>query len=153
MAKKLTEPRLEELNHKYEWSLTILNFMASQNPNRATTQMLIEVAYKTFDNQDLRGMRYIYSDINEMATMAFKQEELTEVNVLLKEKFGFDFGLINKKDIQKVKRIVKKGIIANADEYRFLLSRVDVIYDNKDYIDELNAINALLLTYTALETD
>jgi 2-oxo-4-hydroxy-4-carboxy--5-ureidoimidazoline (OHCU) decarboxylase len=152
MAKKLTEAQLQELNHKYEWSLTIVNYAIAKYPN-SNFQMLKEAISEAFNRQDLRGMRYVYSDMNEMATMASKQEELAEINVLLKEKFGFDFNLVNKKDIQKVKRILKRGTIANADEHRFLLSRVDAIYDNKEYLEELNAINALLSAYTEIEKD
>lgn len=153
MAKKLTEAQLQELNHKYEWAITLLNFIDSQNPNGTSMLMFIEVTHKAFDDQNLRGMRYVYSDVNEMVTLGLKQEELGQLNVLLKEKLGFDFSLVNKKDIQKVKRILKKGKIANADEYRFLLSRVDAIYENKDYLEELNAINALLSAYTEVEKD
>jgi len=109
MAKKLTEAQLQELNHKYEWVINILNFIDSQNPNGTSIPMFIEVTRKAFDVQNLRGMRYVYSDVNEMATLGFRQEELSQLNVLLKEKFGFDFSLVNKKDIQKVKRILKKA--------------------------------------------
>ncbi|MFD2602046.1 hypothetical protein [Flavobacterium suzhouense] len=150
MAKKLTEAQLQELNHIYEWSLTIVNYMITKYPN-SNFKMLKEAICDGFEKQNLRGMRYVYSDMNEMATMTSKKEELTEINALIKEKFGFDFSLVNKKDIQKVKRILKKGKIANADEYRFLLSRADAIYDNKDYLEELNAINTLLSAYTEFE--
>lgn len=152
MAKKLTETQLQELNYIYEWSLTIVNYMIAKYPN-SNFEMFKEAICDGFDKQNLRGMRYAYSDLNEMTTMDSKKEELTEINVLLKEKFGFDFSLVNKKDIQKVKRILKRGKIANADEHRFLLSRVDAIYDNKDYLEELNAINALLSADTKIEKD
>jgi hypothetical protein len=146
MAKKITEKQLKELEQIKEWCLTILNFMTSKNSNMPIINQTKDVVVETYNNQNIKGLRYCNKDINEWAK-SLSQSDLDELNNLLRNKFGEDLVKDSSKILTKIKQIVKNGKIANEDEYRLLLSRVDEIYDNVNKKSEVETLNKLLADY------
>ncbi len=146
MAKKITEKQLKESKYIKEWCLTILDFMTSKNSNTPIINQTKSVIVETYNNQNIKGLRYCNKDINEWAR-SMPQTDLDELNSLLQDKFGENLVKENNKDLDKVKLVVKKGKISNENEYRLLLCRVDEIYENERKKEEVEILSKLLADY------
>lgn len=134
-----------ELEFIKDWVLTILDVLDKFYPEGKQDDFR-EIVINAFKRHNLRGLRYVYSDANEMAGY-MSREQIEYLNAILKDKFGFDLNDKNKKDLVKIKVILSRGCIKNASEYRLLSNRVEQIYADEDKVDELEALNRLLLDF------
>ena len=147
MVKQLNNKQLNELTHIKEWCLTIIEFLISHNQATSTSRnMFVDVINDAFQKQNLKGLRYVYNDINEWAK-GILQSDLEELNMLLQNKFGEDLNKQMHRDLIKIAKILKKGNVSNEDEYRLLLSRVDEIFEDDNKKDEIENLNKLLADY------
>lgn len=132
----------EELLMMKEWSLTIINYLLNVETRTTTLPQFIQIINETAENGNIRGMRMIYRDVNEMAA-SLRSSDLIELNNLLKKKFGED--LNSKEDLSKIQKILKKNVISNETEFRLVLGYVDANFQNDDqkaFIDSLNKLLA-----------
>ncbi|MFA6570232.1 MAG: hypothetical protein WCT77_03250 [Bacteroidota bacterium] len=146
MAKQLNDKQLQDLNFKKEWCLTILDFMSCIYKNAQSPKMLIELINEEYRKQNLKGFRFIFSDINEMSKNLTDQE-LKDLNKILKSKFGEDLKSQTQKGIIKIEKIKKRGIILTENEFRLVESRVEDIYADESKKEELDTLNNLLNKY------
>ena len=144
MKKQLNEKQLEELTHIRDWCLTIVDFMIRKYGGQLIfTAMLKDVINNEYDAQNLRGMRCVYRDMNE-GTGALSLREIEELNKILYAKFGEDLHTCSKRNLSKINKIIKRGRIANEDEFRLVLGRVDEIYADSTKEEEVEMLNVLL---------
>jgi hypothetical protein len=134
--KNLTDDKLKELSLMKHWTMTIYEYLKSQFSEDAEylpgkkyhqhLQTSLDIINSTFEKNDLRGMKMIYMDTNEMAR-GIPMDQMIELNKILLRKFGKSL-VDEEKEIKKtIAKIVKRGKI-NTDEEYYLL---------KPYIDEL----------------
>ena len=134
-----------ELEFIKDWVLTILDVIDKFYPEEKQDDAR-KIVIDTFNSHNLRGMRYIFNDSCEMA-YAMRKQHIDLLNTILITKFGFNLNDKNKKDLVKIKAILSRGCIKNASEYRLLSNRVEQIYADEDKVDELEALNRLLLDF------
>ena len=129
-----------------DWCLTIVDFMIGKDGAHFSFTSFKDIINDTYNIQNLRGlqgMRCVYSDTNEWARDLLPLEK-TELNKILYDKFGEDLSTCSGRDVQKIKRIVRKGKIATENEYRLVQSRVDEIYADTTKKEEIETLNMLL---------
>lgn len=134
-----------ELEFIKDWTLTIFDVIDKFYPEDKQDDFR-EIVINAFNNHNLRGMRYIFNDSCEMA-YAMRKQHIDFLNTILITKLGFNLNDKNKRDLVKIKAILSRGCIKNASEYRLLSNRVEQIYADEDKVDELEALNRLLLDF------
>lgn len=145
MKKELDQKTLEELSFMRDWNWAIMDFLV-KNENEEFFKEFYPIISEVFDKKDLRGMRMIYNDNNEMAR-GLSFHKLNELNRILREKFGFDLNKAHDKVIAKINRIVQRGYLKNDDEFRLLYSRVDEIYADDSKKEEVEILENLMADY------
>ncbi|MBD5358067.1 MAG: hypothetical protein HDR88_13850 [Bacteroides sp.] len=129
MVKKLSEAQLKELTFKRDWCLAVIEGIGKVCPASECNFIVTEfppIINKTFDKMDMRGMRVLYDDINDIED-ALTPSQLIELNRILRERFGQDLTTANNRLGNKADSIIKRGKIRNDEEY----------YQMKPYVDHL----------------
>lgn len=145
MKKELDQKALDELSFMRDWNWVIVDFLV-KNENGDFFKQLYQVISEAFDKKNLRGMRMMYNDNNEMAR-GLSLNKLTELNHILREKFGFDLDKAHDKVLAKINLIVQRGYLDNDDEFRLLFSRVDEIYEDDNKEKEVEILENLMNKY------
>ncbi|MET7000197.1 hypothetical protein [Chitinophaga defluvii] len=65
----------------------------------------------------------------------------------IKEQLGIDYDVVDKMRLKAIERLLKKGKISNPEDYELLLGRVEEIYADDNYNEEVERINKVLATY------
>lgn len=144
--RKLNEKQQEELDFIKKWSLFIIQKIEETSGKPGGLAMFVGGINEAYEKQNLRGMRYVFKDINEWARGISPVFE-NNLNVLLKEKFGKGLNYFSGKNPRKIKQIRKRGKILNPDECRLVAERVGEIYADEAKNEELAALNSLLRGY------
>jgi hypothetical protein len=112
---------------------------------REMLELKLDAIERTKARLDLRGLRMIYRDVNEMAR-GLAATHRGELDRRLRERFGR--GLESgQRDLElRAGKILKRGKINNAEEYRTLEGWFDAILHDPSMQNEAGRINALLAT-------
>ena len=145
MRKELSQKALDELSFLKDWNQMIVDFLV-KNENTEFFKELYKVITDAFDKKNLKGMRMMYNDTNEMAR-GLSPNKLTELNQVLKEKFGFDLNKDHDKVSAKINLIVQRGHLENDDEFRLLFNRVDEIFADDSKEKEVETLENLMDDY------
>jgi hypothetical protein len=146
MKKQLKDEQLRELAYIKDWCLTIMDFIFSKSDQPLILAVFNDAINNGYDTQNLRGMRYVYRDTSEWGR-GLSLRDIEELNKILYEKFGEDLNTCSKRDLSKINKIIKKGKIANENEFRIVLSRIDEIYHDSAKNEEIEILNMLLRKY------
>ncbi len=92
------------------------------------------------------GFKEAYNDINGCYT-DLESDKITELNQLLKKRFGKNLFDADKKLIKKVKKIDERAKIRNEEEYRLLHAYLDSIEGVDKHIDEYNSLYKLYFDF------
>ncbi len=65
----------------------------------------------------------------------------------IKEQLDIDYDVVDKIRLKAIEKLLKKGKISNPQDYELLLGRVEEIYADDNYKEEVDRINNVLLTY------
>lgn len=144
--KALDKKKYNELELKKEWSLIIISFIQNIDKNEYFFEQLKNSVGAAFFDNDLKGIRMIYNDVNEWAK-GLDKSQLSELNKILIAKFGRSLIDEEKEIDSKIEKIVKRGKINSEDEYRLILAKVDEIYADKSKVNTIKVLNDLLLKY------
>jgi hypothetical protein len=146
MKRELSQKSFEELSFLKEWILTITDFLLLKYPKAETPTLMRQIVTETFEKSNLRGMRMVYKDMNELSK-GLSSIDLEELNRVLKERFGSDLTVYSNKGLAKIQRIIKRGRVNTDDEFRLLSNRVDEIYADDSKKDEVEVLNKLMGDY------
>lgn len=149
MKKELNQKELEELSFLRDWNWVITDFTFKNETEESFKEILkqcFQIINEAFDKKDLRGLRMMYNDSNEMAG-DFSPHQLNELNRILRAKFGFDLNGAHDEFLAKINRIVQRGYLKNDDEFRLLYSRVDEIYADDSKKEEVEILEKLMGDY------
>lgn len=145
MKKELNQNALEELSFMKNWNWVIIDFFVRKKYGD-TIELLFQVNSDTFERKDLRGMRMIYKDYNDMTTDLTPNDQ-SELNQILKDKFGFDLSNVNDKNLKKIQQIIHRGHLNSDEEFRLLSNREDEIYADDSKKDETATLQKLMKDY------
>lgn len=145
MKKELDQKALDELSFMRDWNWAIVDFLV-KNENGEVFKELHQIISTTFDKKDLRGMRMIYNDNNEMAK-GLSQDKQSELNLILKDKFGFSLERGHDLNLAQINQILQRGCLKNDDEFRLLLSHTDEIYADSSKKKEVETLENLMADY------
>ncbi|RZK66586.1 MAG: hypothetical protein EOO95_05400 [Pedobacter sp.] len=104
-----------------------------------------ELIHEAFLKKRISRLQAMSNDIDEQVLNHMSSEEAEEFKSILKERFDIDYDIIAKKMKRRIAHILKKRKINSFDDYELIKNRVEAIYDDPACLDELNALNALLL--------
>ena len=149
MKKELSQEALDELSFMRDWNWVIVDFIVKNENEEAFKEIfkeLHQIISITFEKKDLRGMRMMYNDNNEMAK-SLSQDKQNELNQILKEKFGFSLERAHDLNLAQIKLILQRGYLKNDDEFRLLLSHTDEIYADSSKKKEVEILENLMADY------
>ena len=149
MKKELSQEALDELSFMRDWNWVIVDFIVKNENEEAFKEIfkeLHQIISITFEKKDLRGMRMMYNDNNEMAK-SLSQDNQNELNQILKEKFGFSLERAHDLNLAQIKLILQRGYLKNDDEFRLLLSHTDEIYADSSKKKEVEILENLMADY------
>lgn len=149
MKKELSQKALDELSFMRDWNWVIVDFIV-KNENEEVFKELFKELHQiisiTFEKKDLRGMRMMYNDNNEM-TKSLSQDKQSELNQILKEKFGFSLERTHDLNLAQINQILQRGYLKNDDEFRLLLSHTDEIYADSSKKKKVETLENLMADY------
>ena len=99
---------------------------------------LIETFYKEGKIKPLKSMS---NNIDSQALKHMPISMALKLKAFFKEKLDVNFEAVEKLRIKMIEKILKKGKISDAEEYRLVLSRIDEIYSEPDKSEELGLLN------------
>lgn len=136
--------RAAEVKRLRAWCVAVLESMRDMHPDDAG--FLREFQRVVERCTTVRELRQVSRDLLEWAK-ELSSRERDAIDRRLKAAFGKgpDAGVAN--EAAALARISRRGRIANEDEYRLVLARVDEIYADKRHRDELKSLNALLAAF------
>jgi hypothetical protein len=121
-----------------EWCKVVLGFLLEKRLlDVHLHRQLLSVASQTEAEGDLRGLRQIKRDLKDMARHIPKKDA-TELSRLLELTTG------DNKDDSELATILNRGTVETEEEARFLMTRVDEIFQDPSKRDELKFINQML---------
>jgi hypothetical protein len=74
-------------------------------------------------------------------------DDAVELGLILKRELGEDINIIEKRRLEKISRILKRGRISDVEDHELLLSHVEDIHDDANKKDELDRSNMMLIDY------
>ena len=149
MKKELSQKALDELSFMRDWNWAIVDFIVKNENEEAFKEIfkeLHQIISITFEKKDLRGMRMMYNDNNEMVR-GLSQDKQSELNQILKEKFGFSLERAHDLNLAQINQILQRGYLKNDDEFRLLLSHTDEIYADSSKKKEVEILENLMADY------
>jgi len=147
VKRKLPEAKQKELRFMKDWCIVIYDYLnIHKSTNENFYQSFTAIIQKAFDQHDLRGMRMVFNDTNEMAR-GLPETQLLELNRILEAKFGRSLTDEEKEMKKQINKIVKRGKINNDDEFRLLEQSVSELSQEQSYSSEIETLNRLLAGY------
>ncbi len=129
-----------------DWCLEIMNFFSEVYPMDETPGVFRQIINDASDKGDIRGLRILYNDVNEMAHGVSKSN-LVVLNRKLNIKFGMGLDTVKKDNMVRIREILQKGYLESDDEYRFVSALIDEIYIDGCRKDKIDAIYKLMDDY------
>lgn len=145
MREELSQKASDELSFIRDWIWVIVDFLVKNESGEIFKEMY-QVISDTFDRKNLRGMKMMYNDTNEMAR-GLSQDKLRELNQILREKFGFGLERDHNIILAKINQILQRGYLKNDDEFRLLLSQSEEIYADNSKKKEVETLENLMVDY------
>jgi hypothetical protein len=105
----------------------------------------METLRQVREKQNLRGMRMVFRDTNEMAR-ELGEPLRGDLDRALRERFGHGLEKGDRQLARQARTILKRGKISTAEQYRILETRLSALIDDESGADEIAKINALLGT-------
>lgn len=120
------------------------DMLAQLIPAYEKTNELIEEA---FEKGKISHLKAASNDIDDQVLNHMPLKEALSFKALLKEKYNIDYEIIGKARARTIQNILKKGKISSFNDFELIKSRVDSIYADPEYTEEMEELNKLLLDY------
>ena len=145
MSTKLNNEQETEFLYKLEWCHFIIEYVTSIE-KIMMAEMLLDVLEEVRLRHNLRSIRYVYNDTNEMA-LSLSDNQSKELNKRLFNKFGTNLNMLRSITKDEAKTIISHGKISDKKQYKQLLGFVDAFYLDSSCIDDIQAANSMLAVY------
>jgi|GEM_PF-4621105 len=143
--------RTKEVNELADWSEAVTRFLYEGRHSDGMLDLLemrLSAIRKARERSDLRGLRMVYRDDNEMAR-GLPLQLRNELDQFLRERFGQGLEKGRRELKKQASAILRRGSIIEAEDYRILETRLASILDDPLKRKEIDAINDLLGTVNA----
>ena len=114
----------------------------------AESNKLINEAYSKGNIKSLKSMS---SDIDNQVIRHMSQSMVLKLMVLFKQKLNIDFKAAEIFQLNAIRKILKKGKIANEEEYRLILDYINDAYSDLFNENEIEKLNNLLVKFKVRE--
>jgi len=151
MAKELSKEQLHELEEMYNWNVIILQYFIEEVGNEILKTPLA-IVHQTYNDKNLKGMRMVFKDQLEWIN-GLEENYIKEIDRILKDKLGKGLDFENKKLLKEINKILSRNKVRNEDEYRLLEVRINEIYEDPNYDEEVDKINQLLNEFKPIRDD
>lgn len=139
---------MNDIKSLAEWCEFVQRYKFSRPGFEDVLEMSLDGIRRAKERRDLKGLRIVYRDLLE-SVRGLRPEQQAELDRQLLERFGHGLQK-GHRDIEKeALRVLKRGTVNNADEYRVLEAWLNVIFEDPSKVDEANCINNLLITVKA----
>jgi hypothetical protein len=145
------ESRQAELDFLMRWSRAVFEYIESTVPEAQVA--LLAPIYGILDeahrSKNLKGLRSIAKDLLE-STSGMKEDQRAELDQQLRTRFGTGLQLSGphaRVEAAMLARILDRGTIESATEYRLILERVERLYEDESRAAEVKRLNDLLAAY------
>lgn len=142
----------DELTLLGEWCHAIVEYLGEIAPQSPIQSQLKAGIERALEAGNLRAMRMASRDLAEWARELNNQQR-AGLDRRLRERFGRGLDDEEVDELQEIRHIVRRGSIANPDEYRLVESRVANACGDKSREDEIGELNKLLADYHKLGSD
>ncbi|MFO0994512.1 MAG: hypothetical protein U1E67_21570 [Hyphomicrobiales bacterium] len=105
----------------------------------------VAILRRAREEQNLRGMRVVFRDENEMAR-GVGGALRRDLDRALRERFGRGLERGDRHLARQARAMLNRGKISTADQYRILETRLGALIDDEAGSDEVAQINARLAT-------
>ena len=132
-----------ELERMGDWSNAVLDYLLMHEPGSITSRGMKSLLPKIIEDGDLREMKYLFGDLLEFVGL-LPPEYQVELDKYLREEI--DRGLFDeiRSKNKRIALIIRRGEVADDDEYRLLLERFN---DTTKIGKKTEALNELVLKY------
>ena len=139
---------MQELQFKRNWCVAVPDYLQSIDdaPGDSVGGGAIDIVMQTYNRMDLRGMRVVYNDINDLA-MSMRRSQIDELNAILREKFGEDLTTVNKRIAARIQKIEERGYIKTEGEWRMVREWIDHIMCDDAKDEEVELLDRLMAEY------
>lgn len=141
---------LDKLNPELEYlrkrCLIILRYFYEKYGQLEIYQNAMAAMEIEFKNDNLKVLRHTSKDMSSWLSEMPVKDSL-ELASILKRELGEDISMIEKKCLDAINKVLRKGRISNLEEYELLASRVDEIYADTSMSDQVFLLNRLLNEY------
>jgi len=136
-----------ELEYLYGRSKIIINFMLHKNLDDPMMHQINKIIEDTYKKRNLKGMKTLSRDLNAWVKV-FSKEDVNELELLLKEKFGKQESLPEDKSTYKIiSKILEKGEIDTKNEYRIIHEYLLDIAEEDSFFENVIDMKKLLYNY------
>lgn len=146
---------MKDYNALKEWCVTVYDFYSSIDNSfmgKYITKSFMDVVKMIDKKHSLRLMKAQYKETNEMFREMLTPEQISSLNMILKEKFNHSIDDEINNDAAKIEKIIKRGRIRNDREFELIRNREDAIYSDDSQWDYAEVLRKLMLDYEDRES-
>jgi len=103
-----------------------------------------------YQEKKVKPLKAMSTDIDDQVMRHMPLATAMDFKNVLNEKLKIDYDIFEKKRKKLIEKIIRKGKIANREEYELIINRLDEIFADSDKVDELKALNELLAQTNSL---
>lgn len=131
-----------ELHFHRAWCVTVLDYIMSTDRSADVyLSQFKEIVSYCFSKNDLRGLKTIKSDLNELV-LELSASQRDELSTLM----SLELGHLPMSYEEEVANILARGEVISNREYRLLNNYIDSLL-SKNCMGEIERINEILLNY------
>jgi hypothetical protein len=142
--KQYTPKEIEDIIFMVEWSNFICLYYA-ENGDEIFFDWVIKPEFE-YHKDYLAGLRESFNDMNDSA-FDIPNEEFTELNRRLKERFGKTLYDFQKNTDKKIAQIIKRKKIRNEEEFRLAQMHIDRIFQDTEKEEEWKILEDLCFDF------
>lgn len=146
---------MKDYNALREWCVTVYDFYSSIDNSfmgKYITKSFMDVVKMIDKKHSLRLMKAQYKETNEMFREMLTPEQISSLNMILKEKFNHSIDDEINNDAAKIEKIIKRGRIRNDREFELVRNRENAIYSDDSQWDYAESLRKLMLDYEDRES-
>jgi hypothetical protein len=145
VARKLTDQQMAELEELRHRCALILDFLETR-VGVSSAQRFRDSLEETYADRALGDMRILWRDSKEWLK-DLSPSQRAEIITILEANTAVDFGGEQKKERDAVQKILQRNRIRTDAEYRLVLDRVERVYMDPTFREEVQRLNRLLADY------
>lgn len=134
------------------WCNTVYDYLLSLDSGYSILINYFRDAIRKSTKNKNRVVKELYQETNLMVRETLTPEQISSLNMILKEKFYHSIDDEINNDAAKIEKIIKRGRIRNDREFELVRNREDAIYSDDSQWDYAESLRKLMLDYEDRES-